>query len=119
MSDIFISYASEDRAHAKKLAQALGARGWSVWWDRDIPTGRAFDEVIEKAIEWVQDCWNDSYVGAPTDGSAWTAGDCARRVIRGGHWVMGRGGGYSAQRDEGERTVPGSARGFRVVRMLR
>ena len=30
--------------------------------------------------------WNDSYVGAPTDGSAWTSGDCSRRVIRGGSW---------------------------------
>ena len=36
--------------------------------------------------EWAQDCWNDSYVGAPTDGSAWTSGDCGRRVIRGGSW---------------------------------
>ena len=36
--------------------------------------------------EWAQDCWNDSYVGAPTDGSAWTSGDCSQRVIRGGSW---------------------------------
>ena len=36
--------------------------------------------------EWVQDCWNDSYMGAPTDGRAWTSGDCSLRVIRGGSW---------------------------------
>ena len=36
--------------------------------------------------EWAQDCWNDSYAGAPTDGSAWTLGDCRQRVIRGGAW---------------------------------
>ena len=36
--------------------------------------------------EWVQDCWNDSYDGAPSDGSAWESGDCGRRVIRGGSW---------------------------------
>ena len=36
--------------------------------------------------EWVQDCWNDSYQGAPTDGSAWESGDCGRRVLRGGSW---------------------------------
>ena len=36
--------------------------------------------------EWVQDCWNDSYVGAPGDGSAWTNGNCTQRVIRGGSW---------------------------------
>ena len=34
--------------------------------------------------EWVQDCWNDSYEGAPTDGSAWDGGYCGERVVRGG-----------------------------------
>ncbi len=37
--------------------------------------------------EWVQDCWNDSYVGAPSDGSAWKRGDCGKRVLRGGSWI--------------------------------
>jgi TIR domain-containing protein/PDZ domain-containing protein len=50
MADIFISYASEDRARAGMLAHALGARGWSIWWDREIPLGESFDEVIEKAL---------------------------------------------------------------------
>ena len=39
--------------------------------------------------EWVQDCWHDSYRGAPTDGSAWMSagnGDCSRAVLRGGSW---------------------------------
>jgi formylglycine-generating enzyme required for sulfatase activity len=34
--------------------------------------------------QWVQDCYHDDYKGAPTDGSAWTSGDCSRRVVRGG-----------------------------------
>ena len=50
MSDIFISYAREDRPSAERLAGALEAQGWSVWWDRAIPAGKTFDEVIEKAI---------------------------------------------------------------------
>ena len=36
--------------------------------------------------EWVEDCYHDSYAGAPGDGSAWTEGDCGRRVLRGGSW---------------------------------
>lgn len=50
MDEIFISYASVDRAKARRLAEALGEHGWDVWWDRDIPLGQSFDEVIEKAI---------------------------------------------------------------------
>ncbi len=36
--------------------------------------------------EWMQDCWSETYNGAPTDGSAWTTGDCRLRVLRGGSW---------------------------------
>ncbi len=37
--------------------------------------------------EWVLDCWNESYVGAPTDGSGWQDGDCSSRVLRGGSYA--------------------------------
>ena len=50
MSDIFLSYAAEDRATAERLAHELSARGWSVWWDRHIPLGRPFDDEIERAL---------------------------------------------------------------------
>jgi formylglycine-generating enzyme required for sulfatase activity len=36
--------------------------------------------------EWVQDCYRDSYRGAPTDGSAVVVRDCGLRILRGGSW---------------------------------
>ena len=51
MTDVFVSYASEDRERAGQLAQVLGARGWSVWWDRKIIAGQAFDQAIERELE--------------------------------------------------------------------
>ena len=50
MSDIFISYASEDMARAEQLAGLLSSEGWKVWWDRKIPPGCTFDDVIDEAI---------------------------------------------------------------------
>lgn len=51
LSDIFISYASADRERARLLADVLAEQGWSVWWDRIIPPGKQFDEVIEEALD--------------------------------------------------------------------
>jgi formylglycine-generating enzyme required for sulfatase activity len=39
--------------------------------------------------EWVQDCWHESYEGAPADGSAWLDGECGSRVQRGGSYFDG------------------------------
>jgi len=38
--------------------------------------------------ELTQDCWNGSYNGAPSNGKAWTAGNCGQHVLRGGSWYV-------------------------------
>lgn len=50
MGDIFISYARADKQQATLLAEKLIEQGWSVWWDREIPPGKSFDETIENAL---------------------------------------------------------------------
>jgi formylglycine-generating enzyme required for sulfatase activity len=74
--------------------------------------------VIGNVWEWVQDCWNGSYKGAPADGSAWESGNCGLRVVRGGSWssrpedarVAGRGWDSPSNRYVD--------RGFRLARTL-
>lgn len=43
-------------------------------------------DMLGNAWQWTADCWNESYTGAPADGSAWLAGDCSKHVLRGGSW---------------------------------
>ena len=51
MSDLFISYASEDRDHVVKIVAALEAQGWTVWWDRHLQAGVSFDRKIEQELD--------------------------------------------------------------------
>jgi len=54
MSQVFISYSSKDRAKAQKLVRLIKKKGWSVWWDKKIPAGKAFDLAISKALNEAQ-----------------------------------------------------------------
>ena len=53
-----------------------------------LPNAFGLHDMHGNVWEWTQDCWNMNYNGAPTDGSAWTRGDCSLRVVRGGSWVI-------------------------------
>jgi len=50
MSDIFISYSRDDREKAQELAEFFERQGWSVWWDRNIPTGKKYSQIIAEEL---------------------------------------------------------------------
>jgi adenylate cyclase len=50
MSDIFISYARPTAVHARRVAEALRARGLGVWLDEQLPVHRAYGDVIEERL---------------------------------------------------------------------
>jgi len=75
-------------------------------------------DTAGNAAEWVEDCWNDSYRGAPRDGSAWTTGQCGQRVLRGGSFDSEARYVRSASRFRYDIDVRYYANGFRLVREL-
>ncbi|WP_176722391.1 formylglycine-generating enzyme family protein [Candidatus Thiosymbion oneisti] len=98
-----------------------------VYRRRTVPAGslpaNAFGlyEMAGNVYEWVEDCWHDSYAGAPNDGSAWReagGGDCARRVLRGGGWGSDPGWLRSAGRYRYAADVAYFDVGIRLARTL-
>jgi formylglycine-generating enzyme required for sulfatase activity len=67
--------------------------------------------------EWVEDCYHDSYTGAPTDGSA-VGGTCTLRILRGGAWNYQPQYLRSAYRYATAPAVRMENAGFRVARSL-
>ena len=77
-----------------------------------------FHDMHGNVWEWVQDCWNPNYKGAPSDGSAQTTGNCSLRVLRGGSWYYGPGYLRSAYRSRIQPDDRYIYRGFRLARTL-
>ncbi len=69
-------------------------------------------------MEWVEDCWHDSYVRAPGDGTAWVNPGCDRRVIRGGAWSSTPAMSRSAFRIASDPDGSDMRVGFRIAREL-
>jgi TIR domain len=79
--DVFLSYSSADRARAEELARALQAEGISVWWDRHIPPGRTYQDVISSALRdssVVVVLWTHEAVG-----SSWVRDEAQEGLDRG------------------------------------
>ena len=123
-------YAARGGRESRDYEYAGGDEVGSVGWykdnsgDRTHPAGMkranelGLHDMSGNVWEWVQDCWNDSYAGAPADGRAWEGGDCGRRVVRGGSWFNGPRSLRSAYRVRYSTGVSSISLGFRIARVL-
>jgi formylglycine-generating enzyme required for sulfatase activity len=63
------------------------------------PNAFGLYDMLGNVWEWTEDCWNKSYIGAPSDGSAWIlpASNAAPKIYGNGNcdWRVMRGGGWS------------------------
>ncbi|MGH6815163.1 MAG: SUMF1/EgtB/PvdO family nonheme iron enzyme [Hyphomicrobiaceae bacterium] len=93
-------------------------RGRTVSVDSFAPNPWGLYNMHGNVWEWVEDCYKDSYQGAPTDGSAYAIQGCDIRVLRGGSWNSFPGSLRSAGRGGGTPDVRSIVAGFRLARTL-
>ena len=96
-------------------------------WEYTAPVGSfpangfGLYDMHGNVLEWTQDCWHDSYRGAPTNGQAWegaNGGDCDHRVVRGGSWFSNPGNLRAANRGVSRVSNRNSVLGLRLVQDL-
>ena len=75
-------------------------------------------DMLGNVAQWTEDCWNNDYSGAPSDGSAWKSGNCGGRVARGGAWVTLPFGLRSTVRHNLNQDIRSGYAGFRVAKTL-
>ena len=77
------------------------------------------NDTAGNVMEWVMDCWHDSYARAPIDGSSWSNPGCENHVIRGGSWSSAKEDFSSAHRFTAKANFTDARLGFRIAVNLR
>ena len=125
-------YAARGGQQSKGYEYAGSKEPGSVAWYNENSGGKPYGvgqkqsnelglhDMSGNVKEWVQDCWNKTYVGAPSDGSAWEEGNCNMRVMRGGSWEDRPGELRSGNRNGayGWTTFRDASSGFRLAGTL-
>jgi len=73
-------------------------------------------DMLGNVLQWTEDCWHESYAGAPVDGSAWLDGDCAAHELRGASWFSSPSYVRADYRDRFPADYRTSSVGIRLVR---
>jgi hypothetical protein len=50
VSDVFISYSRDNQEVVRRLAEAVKALGYDVWWDDQLPPHLAYGDVISQKV---------------------------------------------------------------------
>jgi formylglycine-generating enzyme required for sulfatase activity len=82
------------------------------------PNAFGLYDMAGNVWQWVEDCYQENYNGAPTDGSVWTGGNCSTHVVRGGSWRYNPQDLRSASRNRNPSDGRSNNLGFRVARTL-
>src|SRR5262249_39016997 len=82
------------------------------------PNAFGLYDMVGNVWQWIRDCYQKSYIGAPTDGSAreFCTEQKSQRVLRGGAWNMKAEQLRSALRGARDPADPYVSAGFRVAR---
>ena len=91
---------------------------WTLPAGSFAPNAWGLHDMHGNVWEWVEDCWNSSYAGAPSDGRPWLEDACEVRVIRGGAWDSSKPFLRAASRVRRSADLRNIDGGFRVALTL-
>ena len=114
---------SGDRSHiGRRWSNSFRGYSDGYWGPAPVMTFAAnpfgLYDINGNVSEWVQDCWHESYVSAPNDGSGWLNPGCSTHVVRGGSWGSSPDQVNSAYREGADGSMRSGRVGFRVLREL-
>ena len=116
------SISADQANYDAAFAYAGGATGTRLGKTATVgsykPNAYGLYDMHGNVAEWIEDCLNDTYAGAPNDGSAWTSGNCGQRLVRGGSWESNPSALRSASRAYFIPFVRLNSVGLRVARPL-
>lgn len=109
---------------AKGTSRAKWKKGFDKYNDKHwgpapigsfIPNSFQLNDTAGNVMEWVMDCWHDSYARAPVDGTSWSNPGCKDHVIRGGSWSSAKNEFSSAHRFTAKANFTDARLGFRIA----